>query len=133
SAICNPKLVWLRPEAALSDLFNELKSHGMDLTGLYISYGLRPEVVEVTDQDTTRPTFIWSDNDILTNPATYTLEIATDSKFIDIVHTCTGLHETTYPLTTTEIDNDFYYWRVKVENPNLPGLYSNVGVFEKIF
>ncbi|MDI6793663.1 MAG: hypothetical protein QME81_12510, partial [bacterium] len=112
------------------DLFSELETQGMDLTGLYVSYGLRPEVIEVTDQDTTKPTFIWSDNGILANPDTYTLEIATDPEFSDIVDTFPGLRETTYSLTTTELDNGLYYWRVKVTNTNLPDLYSDFGVFE---
>ncbi|MEW5768520.1 MAG: Ig-like domain-containing protein, partial [bacterium] len=123
------------PEALVynvCDLFTELEAQGMDLTGLYIRYGLRPEIIEVMDQDTTRPTFIWSDNGILAHPDTYTLEIATDPEFTDIVDTFPGLRETTYSLTTTELDNGLYYWRVRVENPNLPDLYSDFGVFEII-
>ena len=35
-----------------------------------------------------------------------------------------------YTLTETNLSNGFYFWRIKVLNPNLPNLYSDVGVFE---
>ncbi len=59
---------------------------------------------------------------------TYTLEIATDAGFTNIVHTGTGITGTTYSGATLSTDTQ-YFWRVRAVNPCGPGTNSAVFSF----
>jgi hypothetical protein len=58
------------------------------------------------------PTFTWS---AVAQAATYTLEVATDAAFTNIVHTGSGIASTTYNGATLN-SNTTYYWRVRANN-----------------
>lgn len=72
------------------------------------------------------PTFSWT---AVTDAESYTLEIATDAAFANIVHTETGITETSYTLTSALNANSIYYWRVKAINPCGEGPWSSTFSF----
>ncbi|HHB90955.1 MAG TPA: hypothetical protein ENK60_06565 [Anaerolineae bacterium] len=74
----------------------------------------------------TTPTFTWSD---VIDAESYTLEIATDSSFNNIVHTATDIQGTSYTLATPLDPNTTYYWRVAAVNPCGSGAWSAVFSF----
>ena len=62
----------------------------------------------------TTPVFSWTS---VTDAQSYTLEIATDAAFSNIVHAITDIAGTSYtPATPLSVDT-IYYWRVKAVNP----------------
>ncbi len=69
------------------------------------------------------PTFTWS---AATQASTYTLEVATDAAFTNIVHTGSGIATTTYNGAVLNT-NTTYYWRVR--SVNVCGTGSNSAVF----
>ena len=69
------------------------------------------------------PTFTWS---AASQAKTYTLEVATDAGFTNIVHTGTGITGTTYSGATLSA-NTSYFWRVRGINPC--GTGSNSAAF----
>ncbi len=58
------------------------------------------------------PTFTWS---AVAQAATYTLEVATDAAFTNIVHTGSGITGTSYSGATLN-SNTVHYWRVRAVN-----------------
>ena len=67
------------------------------------------------------PTFTWS---AVANADSYTLQVATDAAFSNIVHTASGLTETSYTMPDTLDVDTTYYWRVAAENPCGDGPYA---------
>ncbi len=80
----------------------------------------------------TTPTFSWTS---VADAESYTLEIATDAAFSNIVHTATDIAGTSYTLTTPLSANTIYYWRVKAVNVCGEGPWSSIFSFttEDIF
>ena len=62
----------------------------------------------------TSPTLIWA---AAPNGGTYSVEIATDPAFSNIVESATGLEDTSYPVVGGLNTATTYYWRVQAENP----------------
>lgn len=61
-----------------------------------------------------RPTFTWQ---AVAQAASYTIEIATDSGFSNIVHQAAGLTTPSYTPTASLPANATLYWRVRAANP----------------
>lgn len=61
----------------------------------------------------------------------YTLEIAADAGFDDIIHTDEGVTDTTYKFTDVE-DETEYWWRVRAHNEAGAGPFSDARTFEVI-
>ncbi len=59
------------------------------------------------------PTFSWAS---VADAESYTLEIATDVAFSNIIHTASDITGTSYTLTSALSANAIYYWRVKAVN-----------------
>jgi 5-hydroxyisourate hydrolase-like protein (transthyretin family) len=79
-------------------------------------------------------TFDWSDVTDASLPVTYTLQIATDSGFTNIVLNVASLTASTYTLTEGQelaklTDNGSYYWRVKATDAAGNSSYSNTSTF----
>jgi subtilisin-like proprotein convertase family protein len=74
----------------------------------------------------TTPTFSWTG---VADAESYTLEIATDVDFTNIVHTASNITGTSYTLTTVLNANTVYYWRVKAVNACGSGPWSSVFSF----
>jgi hypothetical protein len=70
-----------------------------------------------------RPTFTW---EAAEQGGSYTLEVATDSSFNDIVYAVSGLATTSYELPVDLMTSTRYYWRVMAENACGDGAYSAV-------
>jgi hypothetical protein len=60
-----------------------------------------------------RPTFVW---DAPSQAQSYTIEIATDPGFADIVDSATGLTATTYTPAVDLATNTEHFWRVRADN-----------------
>ena len=60
------------------------------------------------------PTFTWSESD---NASSYTLQIATDLEFENIVHTLTDIENTSYSLGTLLDAETEYFWNVMANSP----------------
>jgi hypothetical protein len=75
-----------------------------------------------TDVSTT-PTFQWQSDD---QADTYTLEVATDAGFTNIVVSQSGLATTSYTVTTPLDPDTTYYWRVRGTGTCGDGAYSAV-------
>ena len=60
------------------------------------------------------PTFTWSESD---NANSYTLQIATDLEFENIVHTLTDIENTSYSLGTLLAAETEYFWNVMSNSP----------------
>jgi hypothetical protein len=79
--------------------------------------------------------FDWQDVDDISGPVIYTLQIAIDIGFNNIVLEKTGLTESAYTLTEeeeldTRSDKEPYYWRVQaVDSASNVSLYSGTGIF----
>jgi uncharacterized membrane protein len=71
-----------------------------------------------------RPTFSWTE---AVQGATYTLEVATNSSFSNIVYTAAGIAGTEYTLSANLLTGTRYYWRVRPANSCAEG--SNSAVF----
>ena len=71
------------------------------------------------------PAFTWA---AATQAKTYTIEVATDAGFTNIVHTGTGITGTTYSGATLMSDTQ-YFWRVRAVNPCGTGSNSTVFSF----
>ncbi len=79
-------------------------------------------------------TFDWSDVTDASLPVTYTLQIATDSGFTNIVLNVASLTASTYTLTEGQelaklADDGSYYWRVKATDAAGNSSYSNTSTF----
>jgi subtilisin-like proprotein convertase family protein len=74
----------------------------------------------------TTPTFSWTG---VADTESYTLEIATDAAFTNIVHTASDITGTSYTLTTALNANTVYYWRMKAVNACGAGPWSSVFSF----
>jgi fibronectin type 3 domain-containing protein len=88
------------------------------------------EVTLLTPEDgssdvSINPHFTWQE---VQNTDTYTIEIATDDQFSDIVINQSELDETSYQATGLELNNT-YYWRVRGVNEAGPGDWSEVWSF----
>jgi subtilisin-like proprotein convertase family protein len=70
-----------------------------------------------------KPSFNWS---LVSGALSYTLEIATNSDFSNIVQTLTNISTLPYTLTTPLAENTAYYWRVKTVNGCGTGLPTNM-------
>ncbi|MCF6132413.1 reprolysin-like metallopeptidase [Flavobacterium wongokense] len=70
------------------------------------------------------PNFNWSSD---SNASQYTIEIATDSGFTNIVNT--GLASTNSYIFSGLSEATLYYWRVRAENAACSGDFSNVSQF----
>ncbi|MDH3524741.1 MAG: immune inhibitor A, partial [Acidobacteriota bacterium] len=68
-----------------------------------------------------RPDFAW---DAASQAQTYTIEIATDPGFVDIVDTASGLTATTYTPAVDLATNTVHYWRVRADNSCAGGANS---------
>lgn len=73
-----------------------------------------------------QPTFTWS---AASQAGSYTLEIATDSQFSNLVYTAAGLSTTSHTLPTPLDPVTIYYWRVRAENSCGSGAYSSTFLF----
>jgi hypothetical protein len=71
----------------------------------------------------TTPTFQWQSDD---QADTYTIEVATDAGFTNIVISQTGIAGTSYPVTTPLDPDTTYYWRVQGTGSCGTGAYSAV-------
>ena len=69
-----------------------------------------PESIEVS----LTPTFTWED---IESAAGYTLHIATDSDFIDIIHTIENIDEPAYPFDILLGAETEYFWAVVAQSP----------------
>ncbi|MBN1148426.1 MAG: S8 family serine peptidase [Anaerolineales bacterium] len=67
-----------------------------------------------------RPTFTWTAAD---QASTYTIEIAANSSFTDVLHTA-ALNNTSYTPKVDLATNTHLYWRVHAANPCGTGAYS---------
>jgi len=93
-----------------------------------------PDLIEPTDGSTLVMTpaifFDWTDAYDLHGIDYYTLQIATDVNFVNIVFDITP-DDSDYTLTLTTPDD--YYWRVQaVDNNGLPSSWSNVWMFTRL-
>ncbi len=75
------------------------------------------------------PTFTWSAG---SQAETYTLEVATDAGFTNIVVTETGISGTSSGLSSTLNTNVVYFWRVRAINPCNTGANSTAFTFTTI-
>ncbi len=76
--------------------------------------------------ETLQPLFTWSADN---QAASYTLEIATDPMFGNIVYTKSGLATNSFQLDTPLNFSTGYYWRVSAENACATGAASAFGAF----
>ena len=60
-----------------------------------------------------KPTFTWN---AVSGPATYTIEVATDAAFTNIVASATGLASPTYTVASNLNPNTTHFWRVRAAN-----------------
>jgi len=107
---------------------------------IWLSSGLMPKLKYATSTNTPNPQLFWDRNGILDDSIalTYTLEIATDSTFANLVFVKTQINDENYHLTDINLDNGIYYWRIRVGDEYLtgnlqnalPNLYSPIGSFE---
>ena len=79
----------------------------------------------VTDVSLT-PTFTWS---AASGADTYTLDIATDAGFTNIMHSASAIVGTSYALGASLDPGATYYWRVAAENPCGASAYSGAYSF----
>ena len=79
-----------------------------------------------TDQSTT-PTLSWN---AATGAETYTVQIATDIGFTNIVENATGLTSTAHVSSTTLAENTVHFWRVRAVNFCGDGSWSSVYSFQ---
>ena len=75
------------------------------------------------------PTFTWS---AAAQAGTYSIQIATDAGFTNIVDQASGLTATTYTPSTALNTNTMYYWRVLATNTCGPSAYSAVFNFRTV-
>lgn len=73
-----------------------------------------------------QPTFTWSEN---LQATTYSLQIATDPNFNDVVVSASGLTATSYTPVAPLDANTLYFWRVWADNSCGTGAYSAVSAF----
>ena len=88
-----------------------------------------PSLSSPTDGATgvsTTPTFSWT---AVADAESYTLEIATDDAFANIVHTATDISGTSYTLSSPLNANTLYYWHVRANNPCGPGSWASASSF----
>ncbi len=96
---------------------------------LYDSQPTQPYLVSPANYATnvpTTPTFQW---EVLTNSHTYTIEVATDPAFNDIVITQGQIPQPQFIPQTTLSTHTTYYWRIRGDNPCGAGDYSQIFVF----
>jgi len=72
------------------------------------------------------PTLTW---DATANAESYTLAIATDSAFSNIIHIASAIPSASYTLTTALSANTLHYWRVRADNVCGSGPWSNAFSF----
>jgi subtilisin family serine protease len=68
-----------------------------------------------------QPTFTWN---AVAELGTYTIEVASDAAFTNIVETSSGIPGTTYTMTGTLNTNTTYHWRVRASNACGTGSFS---------
>jgi hypothetical protein len=120
----------------LQDLINELRARGYNLNFYLGQSGLMPILGTVTNTNTPNPTFYFDLNNIFAGTTSIQLDIAEDYEFETITYTGTpsiafyGTSTGSYTLTEANLENGYYFWRIKVLNPSLYNLYSDVDAFE---
>ncbi|MBU1262362.1 hypothetical protein KJ640_05370, partial [bacterium] len=135
-ALCNPTQPVLHSGLTLQDLINELRARGYDLDYLLDELGLRPILGTVTNTDTPNPFFYFDLNNIFSGTTTIRLDISEDYDFGTLTYSGTpsvsflGTSTGSYRLMEKDLSDSIYFWRIKVLNPDLPNLYSDVGAFE---
>lgn len=118
-------------------LSNTLGNHTLAITGTWLSTvhtttaGLQvidvPPTISLTGPTdgaigvAPAPTFTWQAE---TTALTYTLDVATDAAFANIVTSVTGISGTTYTLTSPLAVGTDHYWRIRGHNGCGPGSYS---------
>ncbi len=75
------------------------------------------------------PTFTWT---AAAQAGTYSIQIATDAGFTNIVDQASGLTGTTYTPSTALNTNTMYYWRVQATNTCGTSNYSEVFNFRTV-
>jgi hypothetical protein len=76
-----------------------------------------------------QPTFTWQ---AVSAGGTYTIEVASDAGFSNIIETASGLTGTTYTLNATLNTSSTYYWRVRAGNACGTGSFSAVRSFTTV-
>ncbi|MEW5987283.1 MAG: choice-of-anchor Q domain-containing protein, partial [Chloroflexota bacterium] len=92
--------------------------------GLYDALPTAPLLLAPADGSTEQPpliTFEWAASN---QAGSYSLEIARDSAFLDIVESATGLLTTYYTISAPLDTHTLYYWRVRAQNSCGLGDYS---------
>ncbi|MEW6608130.1 MAG: Ig-like domain-containing protein, partial [bacterium] len=141
-AIYNNIIIPAHPGSNVQDFWRELgtQSYIPMPEQFWLMHGLKPKIEFATSTNTPNPRLFWDRNGILDNTiaVTYTLEIATDTTFENILFSKHQITEENYHLTDINLEDGIYYWRVRVEDEYLPGnlqnalidLYSPTGNFE---
>ena len=77
----------------------------------------------------TLPVYDWTD---LPNALTYSIEVATDPDFNNIVDMADGLTDATYQSNVTLEENTVYFWRIAPSNECTTGGFSEIKAFKTI-
>ncbi len=75
------------------------------------------------------PTFTWN---AVAGAASYSIQVATDAGFANVVASATGLASPTWTSNVTLNTNTLYYWRVQATNACGTGTYSSVFSFRTV-
>ncbi len=76
-----------------------------------------------------QPTFTWN---AVPGAASYSIQVATDSGFTNIVASASGLTDPTWTSTVTLNTSTTYYWRVWAENACAASVYSSTWSFTTV-
>ena len=75
------------------------------------------------------PTFTWN---AVAGASSYSIQVATDAGFANVVASATGLASPTWTSNVTLNTNTLYYWRVQATNACGTGTYSSVFSFRTV-
>ena len=75
------------------------------------------------------PVYSWAD---LPNASSYTIEVASDPGFTNIIDSGSDLDVNTYTSNATLEENTIYFWRVRAANECGDGEFSDAGAFRTI-
>ncbi|MBK9056212.1 MAG: hypothetical protein IPL78_36550 [Chloroflexi bacterium] len=73
-----------------------------------------------------QPTLTWN---VVSGATSYSLQVATDAGFSNVVIAVSGLAAANYTPTTSLANNTTYYWRVLASNGSGDGAYSTAFSF----
>jgi subtilisin-like proprotein convertase family protein len=100
---------------------NHTTSVGLDLVGTAPGTPTLASPADGATDVVTAPTFTWN---AVSDADTYSLDIATDAGFSNIVHTATGITDASYTSSSSLDFDTTYFWRVRAENPCGTGPYA---------